>query len=233
MTNKALFDDWPERYDEWFTTPIGTLVKATESRLILDFLRPACRESILDAGCGTGVFTIDFLRADSLVVGLDISKPMLEAAFRKTAGYPFVPVLGDMLALPFPDAAFDKTVSVTALEFITEGRTAIAELFRVTKPGGLVVVATLNRLSPWATRRNAKTERRENHVLARAVYRSPEEVLELGPADGAVATAVHFQKDDPVEEAAEIERRGQEQGLSTGALVAVKWRKPGWAAKTV
>ncbi len=226
MTGNALFDDWPERYDRWFATPIGRLVKAAESRLILDLLRPAEGEKILDAGCGNAVFTIDFLQAGALVAGLDISKPMLEAAARKTAGLPFVPVLGDMLALPFPDCVFDKAVSVTALEFIADGRKAVAELFRVTEPGGVVVVATLNALSPWAVRRNAKSEKGQKHVLENAFYRSPDELLALGPVFGTAATVVHFQKDDPPDEAEEIERRGQAQGLETGALVAARWVKP-------
>ena len=226
MTEKTLFDDWPERYDQWFSTPIGRLVKATESRLVLDLLRPAPGERILDAGCGNGVFTLDFLAAGAVVVGLDISEPMLAAATRKAAGYPFVAVRGDMTALPFVDGAFDKAVSVTALEFIADGRGAVDELFRVTRPGGTVVVATLNSLSPWASRRQAKTQRGESHVLAEAIFRSPQELLALSPLPGAAATVVHFRKDDPPDRAAEIEQTGEARGLATGAFVAAKWVKP-------
>ena len=61
MEDKELFDEWPERYDRWFTTPIGKLVREIEGELVIDFLRPGAGEKILDAGCGTGVFTLDFL----------------------------------------------------------------------------------------------------------------------------------------------------------------------------
>ncbi len=226
MTVKQLFDNWPERYDEWFSTPLGRLVRETESRLILELLRPARGETILDAGCGNAVFTLDFLDAGAMVIGLDISEPMLVAATRKTAGYPFVAVRGDMLSLPFVDGAFDKAVSVTALEFIEDGERAVGELFRVTRPGGLVVVATLNSLSPWADRRRAKTGRGEGHVLENAFFRSPQELLALAPVEGTAVSVVHFQKDDPPERAGEIERLGQAQGLSTGAFVAARWTKP-------
>jgi ubiquinone/menaquinone biosynthesis C-methylase UbiE len=226
MTDETLFDDWPERYDHWFSTPIGRLVKEIESRLILDLLSPVEGEKILDAGCGNGVFTLDFLEAGAMVIGLDISEPMLAAATHKAADYPFVAVRGDMLSLPFVDGAFDKAVSVTALEFIEDGRRALAELFRVTRPGGLVVVATLNRLSPWAARRRAKTERGESHVLENAFFRSPRELLALAPVTGTATSVVHFQKDDSPEEAEEIERVGQAQGLDTGAFVAARWTKP-------
>ena len=54
MTKKtALFDEWPEKYDQWFTTPIGSLVRKYESELILDLLKPVPGEIVLDAGCGT------------------------------------------------------------------------------------------------------------------------------------------------------------------------------------
>jgi len=227
VSDKALFDDWPERYEAWFATPIGRLVKDTEGRLILEMLSPGKGEKILDAGCGTGVFTLDYLAAGAEVVGLDISRPMLALAEEKAAGYPFVAVRGDMLALPFADDSFDKAVSVTALEFIEDAGRAVDELFRVTRPGGVVVVGTLNSLSPWAARRKAKTERGERHVLEDARFRSPDELLALGPVEGTAKTVVHFQKEDPLERAAEIERRGQAQGLDTGAFVVVRWVKPG------
>jgi ubiquinone/menaquinone biosynthesis C-methylase UbiE len=225
VNDKTLFDDWPERYEEWFATPIGQLVKDTEGRLILEMLSPVKGEQILDAGCGTGVFTLDYLAAGAEVVGLDISGPMLAVAEQKAADYPFVAVQGDMLALPFADDSFDKAVSVTALEFIEDARRAVAELFRVTRPGGVVVVGTLNSLSPWAARRRGKTERGERHVLKDALFRSPDELLALGPVEGTVRTAVHFQKEDPPERAADIERLGQAQGMDAGAFVAVRWVK--------
>ena len=222
---KALFDDWPERYETWFSTPLGEQVRRVEGALILEMLDPAPGERILDVGCGTGIFTMDYLSAGAEVVGLDISAPMLTLAERKAAALPFTPVLGDMLDLPFVDACFDKVVSVTALEFVTEGRRAVAEMFRVTRPGGLIVVGTLNRLSPWAERRLAKTARGEAHVLQTAVFRSPEEVLSLARTKGTAKTVVHFQKDD-LEDLEEIERMGQARGLETGAFVAARWLKP-------
>ena len=86
------------------------------------------------------------------VVGLELSLPMLGRARKKAPSQCFQAVRGDMRWLPFADGAFDKAVSVTAIEFLEEARSAVAELFRVTRPGGLVVVASLNSLSRWATR---------------------------------------------------------------------------------
>lgn len=226
MPERALFDEWTDRYEQWFTTPIGSLVRQVESELITNLLNPARGERLLDAGCGTGVFTTDMLGAGAQVAGLDISAPMLEVARHKTSGLPFFPIQADMRSLPFRDGCFDKTVSITALEFIEDGRKAINELFRVTRPGGVVLIATLNSLSPWAERRRAKTARGQRHILEDAFYRSPEQVLDLSALPGVARTAVHFGKDDDPDEAATIESRGRAEGLDTGAFIAVRWQKP-------
>ena len=151
---------------------------------------------------------------------------MLKAAVRKASAYPFSAIRANMEQLPFKDNSFDKAVSITALEFIENGKGAVDELFRVTRPGGWVVVATLNSLSPWAARRRAKTERGQKHVLEEAFFRSPDELLALSPFKGTAKTVVHFQKDDEPELAVKTEERGLLDALDTGAFVAALWQKP-------
>jgi ubiquinone/menaquinone biosynthesis C-methylase UbiE len=219
-----LFDEWPETYDRWFTTPIGALVKQYEAELILDLLKPGSGEVILDAGCGTGIFTSDILAAGSKVCGLDLSLPMLRYGKKKAGQAPCEVVVGDVLTLPFPGEVFDKVVSITALEFVGNARAAVDELFRVTRRGGCIVVATLNSLSPWATRR--KEEARKGHRLfQKAFFRSPDEMLFLAPVPGIAKTAIHFQKDENPRIASEIESVGRTKGLNTGAFIAVRWEK--------
>jgi ubiquinone/menaquinone biosynthesis C-methylase UbiE len=219
-----IFDEWPDKYDQWFTTPIGLLVRKYESELIVDCVQPGPGELILDAGCGTGIFTLDLLSAGSRVVGLDISFPMLRRAREKQEGHPFSPVWGDIPALPFRAETFDKVVSVTAIEFVEDGKRAVAEMFRVVKRGGIVVVASLNSLSPWATRR--KAEGQKGHAIFRsAIFRSPDELASLAPVKGRVKTAIHFLKDDSPERAIEAEHEGRGQGLDTGAFAVSRWIK--------
>ena len=219
-----LFDEWPEKYDQWFETPIGTLVKKYENQLLLDLLQPRRGEMILDVGCGTGVFTLNILGLGTRVIGLDISQPMLVRASQKAQKYPFRGVAGDMRFLPFADECFDKVVSMTALEFTEDGKGAVSELFRVTRKGGVVVVTTLNSLSPWATRRK-KAADRGHSLFEQMTFRSPDDLRALVPVDGTVKTAIHFLKDDDPQRAPEIERDGQKQGLDTGAFVAARWVK--------
>jgi ubiquinone/menaquinone biosynthesis C-methylase UbiE len=129
-----------------------------------------------------------------------------------------------MQSLPFSDECFDKVVSMTALEFIEDGKGAVQDLFRVAKKGGVVVVTTLNRLSPWADRRKKAAERGHS-LFEQMIFRSPDELRALAPVDGTVKTAIHFLKDDDPQRAPEIERDGKKRMLDTGAFVAARWVK--------
>ena len=219
-----IFDEWPEKYDMWFETPIGGLVKHYESRLLLEMIRPGHGEKILDAGCGTGVFSADLLASGAHVTGVELSLPMLRHAGKKSLGHPFEMVLGDMRRLPFAAGSFDKTVSVTAIEFLHEdARSAVAEMFRVTRPGGLIAVASLNALSPWAARRRAV---RDHPIFAHVRFRSPAEMAALAQSRPAIRTAVHFQKHEDPSRAPAIETDGDTRGLETGAFLVACWEKP-------
>ncbi len=221
---RELFDDWPERYDRWFDTETGKLIKHYEAELLHELLDPRPGDYLLDVGCGTGIFTESILAHGAEVAGIDISLPMVAAAARRFRHQPFCPIVGNMLALPFASGSFDKVYSMTAIEFVENDQAAIAELERVTKNGGTIVLATLNRLSPWAERRLQKGE--EGHELFQSVIlRSPAELRRLVPERTAVRTAIHFQKDEDPVQAHRIEAEARSNNLETGALLAVSWMK--------
>jgi ubiquinone/menaquinone biosynthesis C-methylase UbiE len=221
---KELFDQWPERYDSWFTTPIGSLVKKYERDLLLDLLDPQKDDCILDVGCGTGVFTQAVLDCGARIVGLDISFPMLRQATRKIPEQSFVAVAGNMTSLPFSDGCFDKVYSMTAIEFVTDAQRAVDELNRVARSGAKIVLTTLNSLSPWAERRKKKAE--GGHQLFQSMtFRSPTELLRVAPEGSRFKTAIHFQKDDDPVSAENCERQGMKNMKDTGAFVAVSWIK--------
>lgn len=162
-------------------------------------LTPEPGDLILGAGCGIGIFTSDIIKAGARVVGLEIAVTMLRRAVTRCGKNDrFRPIIGDMQGLPVANAIFDKTVSITAIEFIQDVRIAVEELFRVTKPGGLVVVATLNALSPRARRREEGAQK--GHPLFRqSVFRSPDAVLGLSHVEGIAQTAIHFEKNDELD----------------------------------
>lgn len=223
---KQIFDEWSDKYEQWFKTPLGRIVRKTELNLLIEFLNPQPGETILDAGCGTGIFTTDFLEKGPKLVGMDISPKMLEVAAHKSRGLDFLPVNGNILALPFLDNYFDKVISNTAIEYIAEGEKAVSELFRVLKPGGTLIIATLNRLSPWAEERTDRAKRGETDLYDKARFRSPQELMALAPIPGKFKTVVHFFKDEDPEKAKVIEKEGIEANLGTGAFLVAKWVKP-------
>ncbi|MCL2789161.1 MAG: methyltransferase domain-containing protein [Desulfobulbus sp.] len=219
------FDTWTDRYDHWFTTPVGRLVKHYEAALLFDLLDPRPGERLLDAGCGTGIFTQDVLDRGSLLTGIDLSIPMLTGAIDRMRSSGFAALCADLCALPFADGSFDKVFSMTAIEFVADGSKVMAELDRVARRGGRVVVTTLNSLGPWAEQRRRKGL--DGHDLFADIhFRSPEEMRAIAPGARVVTkTAIHFRKDDSLEAIPEIERRGREQDLDTGAFVAIGWDK--------
>lgn len=222
--NTALFDSWTDKYDRWFTTPSGTLVKKYESELLLEMLHPQPGEQILDIGCGTGVFTEDVLGCGTTVIGIDLSLPMLEKALIRTRNADFSGLCGDMCALPFPDNSFDRVFSMTAIEFVADAKLAIAELERVTRKGGCIVVTTLNSLSPWAAQRHQKAQ--DGHSLFQNIsFRSPQDMRLLVPQACTIKTAIHFQKNAQIADIPEIELRGNKNHSDTGAFLAVQWYK--------
>jgi SAM-dependent methyltransferase len=153
--------------------------------LTLDFGRfpvgPGNR--MLDVGCGSGRHAFEAYRRGADVVALDRDEDRLtevEAMFAAMAEAGEAPpsttaqaVCGDALALPFPDASFDRVIAAEVLEHIPHDRAAMAEIVRVLVPGGRVAV-TVPRWLPericWALS-DAYHEAEGGHVR---IYRGDE-----------------------------------------------------------
>ncbi|MGW1225128.1 methyltransferase domain-containing protein [Streptomyces sp. NPDC002530] len=108
-------------------------------------VRPGHR--VLDVGCGPG-YLLSELRADAgpagRLCGIDISASMLELA-RARCGPGSAPGTVELRTgraerLPFPDDTFDAALSVQVYEYVEDIERALAELFRVLRPGGRAVV---------------------------------------------------------------------------------------------
>ena len=137
-------------YDGWFDSPWGRYSFDIESGVVLAALRPLSNDvRVLDVGCGTGRLTTRLEASGATVVGLDLDPAMLGIASSRTEG---CLILGDARSIPFGDATFDRVVAVTLCEFTDDPDTVFAELARVTRPGGRVVVGALNPRSPWGLR---------------------------------------------------------------------------------
>lgn len=99
----------------------------------------------LDCGVGTGAMCRALVRAAPGRVtldGIDLSPGMLRAAEASLAaeGLPLETHCGDLTALPFASRSFDLTMAAHVIEHLPDPRTALAEMVRVTRPGGRIVV---------------------------------------------------------------------------------------------
>ncbi|NKE57419.1 methyltransferase domain-containing protein [Lentzea sp. PSKA42] len=102
-------------------------------------------DEVLDVGCGPGYLTSLAAQASpgGRAVGVDVSEQMVEEARRKRAGGNCSFVLGKAEALDLPDASFDVVLSSLAIHHIPEEARgqAFAEMFRVLRHGGRVLIA--------------------------------------------------------------------------------------------
>ncbi len=102
---------------------------------------------VLDVGCGIGMYMAAFLRETPHVFGVEIECERALEARERAAGVVQAP--GERL--PFSEAAFDVVFSHEVLEHVTDDQACVAEMVRVTRSGGRIVVFVPNRLYPFET----------------------------------------------------------------------------------
>lgn len=132
-----MFDHVAERYDA--TNDILSLGQDRRwRRLVRRSVDPRPGQRVLDLAAGTGTSSRPFADAGALVVPTDLSLGMLAVGKRRQPDLPFV--AGDALALPFADGAFDAVTISFGLRNVESTEEALAELRRVTRPGGRLVI---------------------------------------------------------------------------------------------
>jgi ubiquinone/menaquinone biosynthesis C-methylase UbiE len=104
----------------------------------------------LEIGCGGGQVSLDLARAGFRTTGLDFAQTAIELARRNAsdAGVEVAFVVGDALALPFPDASFELAVDNHLLHCIVDApdrARVLAEIRRVLVPGGRLWSETMSR----------------------------------------------------------------------------------------
>ena len=95
---------------------------------------------VLEAGCGTGLLLAETARVARNAIGLDLSRSMLGLAQHRD-----LPVVqGSLTAVPLPDRSVDLVYSMKVLAHVPPIREALAELARVVRPGGHLLLDFYN-----------------------------------------------------------------------------------------
>jgi demethylmenaquinone methyltransferase/2-methoxy-6-polyprenyl-1,4-benzoquinol methylase len=133
----AMFDDVAERYD--LTNDVLSLGQTRLwRRAVADAVDARPGERVLDLAAGTGSSSLPFAAAGAQVVATDFSLGMLRVGKR---AHPALDLLaGDALRLPFADATFDAVTISFGLRNVSDVDAALAEMARVARPGGRLVV---------------------------------------------------------------------------------------------
>jgi arsenite methyltransferase len=120
-------------------------------RLVENALSAQAGERILDVGCGPGFYVsalLDAVGSTGAVIGIDISADMVAMATKRCESHHNVGFhQASATKLPVDDSSFDAALTVQVLEFIDDVDAALAELHRVLRPGGRLVVWDVD----WST----------------------------------------------------------------------------------
>jgi SAM-dependent methyltransferase len=145
-STQSYYDRFSETYERERHHGYHRLIDELELDLVR---RHGAGRDVLEAGCGTGLLlreTAGFARS---AVGLDLSRGMLSSA----AGRGLRVVQGSLTDVPLPSASVDLVYSMKVLAHVPPIREAVAELARVVRPGGHLLLEFYN---PWSLRYLAK-----------------------------------------------------------------------------
>jgi demethylmenaquinone methyltransferase/2-methoxy-6-polyprenyl-1,4-benzoquinol methylase len=172
-----MFDGVASKYD--ITNDVLSLGQDRKwRRAVVAAVDPQAGERVLDLAAGTGTSSAPFHERGAFVVPCDFSQGMLAVGKQRRPELAFV--AGDGLRLPFADDRFDAVTISFGLRNLHNTEAGLAELLRVTRPGGRLVVCEFSHPT-WAPFRTVYTEylMRALPPVARAVSSNPEAYVYL------------------------------------------------------
>ncbi|MFE3449035.1 class I SAM-dependent methyltransferase [Nonomuraea sp. NPDC059194] len=140
---------YSSRFNDYDRIAEGYAAENEASLLNAYYERPAMLElagdvtgrRILDAGCGSGPLFSALRDRDAIVTGVDASAGMLELARRRLGADADLRVADLTSPLPFPDDAFDDVIASLVLHYLKDWGPTLAELRRVLRPGGRLLIS--------------------------------------------------------------------------------------------
>ena len=156
MSNKLSQKEYYDSYEDFDAIELG-VVDGRENEYRKRFIARRAEKmvkladldeesTILELGCGTGIYAIHWLKPSVKFYGLDISKGMLRiaAAKIKSESDKTLFLEGDAENLPFKDASFDAVLSVNTIEHLDDVPLTLKEMKRVCRDGGKIVLSVPN-----------------------------------------------------------------------------------------
>ena len=213
----AMFDAVAERYDL-----VNDVLSMGQDRLwrrvVAATVAARPGEHVLDLAAGTGTSSRTFTTAGAYCVACDFSLGMLQVGARKAASLrrpqsgpapgPVRFAAGDALALPFRDRAFDAVTISFGLRNVADPDAALAEMLRVTRPGGRLVICEFGHLP------SARLDAWYGRYLSAAL---PAVARRLSPSGDAYEYLAESIRDWPRQ--AELARR-----MGAAGWTAIRWR---------
>lgn len=137
MRRSVSFDRAADYYDR--TRAMSPEARRATAAALLEEL--AGRGRCLEVGVGTGAIALALAEAGVPIVGVDISRRMMERLVEKAGGQrPFPLAMADATALPFRSSAFGAAVARHVLHLVPRWERAVEELLRVVRPGGVLLM---------------------------------------------------------------------------------------------
>jgi len=133
----AMFDSVAENYDR-----TNDLLSLGQDRIwrkrVLKAVNPQAGQTVLDLAAGTGSSSVVFAKPGVKVIASDFSEGMLAVGRKRHPELEFV--FADATKLPFKDASVDAVTISFGLRNVVDPKKALAEMLRVLKPSGVVVI---------------------------------------------------------------------------------------------
>jgi SAM-dependent methyltransferase/GT2 family glycosyltransferase len=182
---KRLYRRFGDYLHETFEGADAPVLSYAETAPIVAAALPAGLSPVLDAGCGPNPAAgLAVARRGSRVVALDIGIGTVKLALATAArgGVDLLPVVGDVERLPFRTGAFAGLICDDTIEHVPDDRSAVRDLGRVLRAGGIAVVATPNRRGLHVLRRRAVDLRHRRVHPARHYYAAASHLREYTPS---------------------------------------------------
>ena len=140
-----------------------------ENNKLIEKLGDISGKKILDAGAGTGRATIRLASLGADVTALDASGEMLKVLKNKTKKN-IETVVGDAENMPFASETFDIVVAVFLIVHFNNPKYFFEEVYRVLKPGGILLVSNINQRKP------PEVETNSGKIVIESFYHRPESI---------------------------------------------------------